>query len=770
VFGCTSPKVREKLINAGDKLTLDKAIQTVQNFEYCQKQLSSMAVGDSNAVDAVKQTSSRSRRQTKRSTGHTDRYRTEDARVRTDKPNKCGNCGTVHDKFRCPATGKRCRKCNKLNHFQVMCRSRSSKYVHDVVEKDSDSDQDTYAYNIDMVSDSISSSHSKNRDPLFVTLHVGPKKSKIKFKIDTGSSVNIIPISIFRSIGLKHPMQAPDCKLIAYSGNMLNTLGVVNLDCCHRTVVRPTKFYIVDTNAPPLIGTQSSLDLGLIKLTYAVDAPSSEEAVFTKETVMKVYGDVFKGVGVLPGKCHLHLKEGAIPTVNPPRRIPEALKSKLKKELDQMVKDKIIRRVTEPTDWVNSIVVVEKPNTGKLRICLDPKALNEAIRRPHFKTPTLEDVTAQLAGAKYFSILDITHAYWSVELDDESSLLTTFHSPTGERYCYLRLPFGISSSGDIFQRKVTEIFEGLPGIQAIVDDTLIYGKTRAEHDQNLRNALNRAREKGVRFNPDKCVIGVTEVPFFGHVISDTGLKPDTSKIEAVLQIPAPDCRAKLETFLGLVNYLGKFTQNLSEVTHPLRSLLQKDTEFVWDEPQNRAFELVKKIITETPVLRYFDPQKQLVLETDASKHGLGCCIMQDGQPIAFASKSLTKSEIHYTQIEKELLAILFGCKKFHQYTYGRKVVCLCDHKPIAAIMKKPLSAAPPRLQRMLLQLQRYDVEVRHVSGKQIPVSDCLSRQFLDQTYPTLMEGLDLHVHAVQQQLYVNDRRLDSIRSHIESDP
>ena len=286
----------------------------------------------------------------------------------------------------------------------------------------------------------------------------------------------------------------------------------------------------------------------------------------------------------------------------------------------------------------------------------------------------------------------------------------------------------------------------------------------------MRNALNWAREKGVRFNPDKCVIGVTEVPFFGHVISDTGLKPDTSKIEAVLQIPAPDCRAKLETFLGLVNYLGKFTQNLSEVTHPLRSLLQKDTEFVWDEPQNRAFELVKKIITETPVLRYFDPQKQLVLETDASKHGLGCCIMQDGQPIAFASKSLTKSEIHYAQIEKELLAILFGCKRFHQYTYGRKVVCLCDHKPIAAIMKKPLSAAPPRLQRMLLQLQRYDVEVRHVSGKQIPVSDCLSRQFLDQTYPTLMEGLDLHVHAVQQQLYVNDRRLDSIRSHIESDP
>ncbi len=330
--------------------------------------------------------------------------------------------------------------------------------------------------------------------------------------------------------------------------------------------------FVVENSSPCLIGLQSSLDLELIKLTYSVDSKVAENThkhsnnsplELNKTLVMSNYGNLFKGIGVIPGSCHLHLKENAIPVVNPPRRIPEALKSRLKSELDKMVKDRIISKVTEPTDWVNSIVVVEKPKTGKLRVCLDPKALNEAIRRPHYPSPTLDDVTSKLSGATRFSKLDITHAYWSVKLDEESSNLTCFGTPFG-RYKYLRLPFGISSSGDIFQQKVNEIFEGLPGIQAIVDDIIIYGQTTAEHDINLRNALSRAQDRGIRFNPDKCIIGVDEVPFFGHIISNKGLKPDPSKIEAITKLEAPESRAKLETLLGMVNYLAKFAPNLAE--------------------------------------------------------------------------------------------------------------------------------------------------------------------------------------------------------------
>ena len=483
---------------------------------------------------------------------------------------------------------------------------------------------------------------------------------------------------------------------------------------------------------------------------------------------MQHYGDLFEGTGLLPGTAKLHLKAGATPVVNPPRRVPEALKSRLKSELDRMENAGIITKVDEPTDWVNSLVVVEKPKTGQIRVCLDPKALNQNIRRPHYPMPTLDEVTSKLAGAKYFSLLDITHAYWSVKLDEESSYLTTFSTPFGRRR-YLRLPFGISSSQDIFQRKVNETFEGLNGVSAIVDDILIHGKTRREHDERLHAVLERARAKGIRFNPDKCRIGVKEVPFFGHLITDDGLKADPSKVQAILDLDIPDTRTKLEQFLGLVNYLCKFAPNLSDTTSPLRSLLKKENEFAWDTPQTEAFQKVKSMITSTPVLSYYDPKETLTIECDAAKHGLGACLMQKGRPIAYASKSLTDAEVNYAVIEKECLALLFACKRFHQYTYGNKVKVLTDHKPLEAIMKKPLSAAPPRLQRMLLQLQIYDLDVTHVRGKDVPISDCLSRQAMKDTYPELIPGLDLHVHTVLKTLCVTDRRLDKIKQAVETD-
>ena len=177
-----------------------------------------------------------------------------------------------------------------------------------------------------------------------------------------------------------------------------------------------------------------------------------------------------------------------------------------------MENDQIIMKVNEPTDWVNSLVVVGKTQTGKLRICLDPKGLNEAIQRPHYPMYKLEDVTSKLTNSTCFSLLDITHAHWSNKLDESSPFITTFRTPFG-RYGYLRLPFGISASSDLFQMKVNEIFEGLPGVAAIVDDILIYGRTRDENDQNLRKVLDRAGEKGIRFNPDKMKIRVKELPF-----------------------------------------------------------------------------------------------------------------------------------------------------------------------------------------------------------------------------------------------------------------
>ena len=208
-------------------------------------------------------------------------------------------------------------------------------------------------------------------DPAFVQLHIGPQKTPINFKIDTGSSVNILPQSIYKSLNIKHPLEAPSHKLTSYTGNMLPVIGMIQLASYHKSKVIQTKFYVVEGNAPPLNSLQSSVDLGLVQLTYAVESSfNCAPPCIDKQLVEKEYGDLFKGIGVLPGEVKLYLKDDAVPVVNPP---PEALKLKLKAELDTMESAQIIAEVTEPTDWVNSLVVVEKPKHWQAKDLLGSK-------------------------------------------------------------------------------------------------------------------------------------------------------------------------------------------------------------------------------------------------------------------------------------------------------------------------------------------------------------------------------------------------------------
>lgn len=185
--------------------------------------------------------------------------------------------------------------------------------------------------------------------------------------------------------------------------------------------------------------------------------------------------------------------------------------------------------------------------------------------------------------------------------------------------------------------------------------------------------LDRTREREVRLNPDKCHIGVSEVSYFGHTLSSEGIKPDPQKVNAVKEMRPPQSKGELETVLGMVNYLSRFAPHLSEVNAPLRQLLRQDSKFVWNTNHDKAFQAMKDLITQQPgpVLTYFDPQKELRLQVDASKSGLGAVMLQDGKPVACASKSLNSTEENYAQIAKELYAVLFGCKRFHEYMYSR---------------------------------------------------------------------------------------------------
>lgn len=340
---------------------------------------------------------------------------------------------------------------------------------------------------------------------------------------------------------------------------------------------------------------------------------------------------------------------------------------------------------------INSMVTVVTPQ--KVRICNDPKDLNTAIRREHFPLLTVEEVVAPMPNAKCFSVLDANQGFYQIELDNESSKLCTFNTPIG-RYRFQRLPFGISSASELFQRAVAQMIEGLDGVVNIIDDLPVWGDSTEQHDERLLNLLKRADENGLRFNKAKCKFRVAEVKYIGHTLHADGLRPDEEKICAITQMPTPESKQALMRFIGMVQYLAKLIPNLSEISAPLRILLQGDTEWHWQELQQRSFEVLKKLITEAPTLKYFDVNKPVSLSVDASQDGIGAVILQDGRPVAYGSRALTDCQRRYAQVEKELPAIVHGCEKFYQYVYGKEIQVESDHKPLKSIFKKPLHQAP----------------------------------------------------------------------------
>ncbi|CAH1232986.1 RTL1 [Branchiostoma lanceolatum] len=697
---------------------LDEAIRVARTYESDQSTLKSIAQpvpsNDVHGVQTQHRTPyipPRSFRKT-RATGSGGRGKPKYTRP----TNTCVRCGKGHNTAdKCPANGKECRKCGKRNHFAAVCRSKSVNEVRSPEEEFQD-------FHIETVC-----KEKVEGDQAFVNLHIAGARESLKCKLDTGAQVNVLPERDWIKLRSKNSSLEPTkTRLFGYGNTPLEVKGKCSLRCNYKGRSGTLDFFVVKANATPVLSLQACLSLKLIQLVLTVK--SSE----TAESIKQEYSDVFQGIGRLPGEYRIQVDPNVEPVVHAPRKFPVSLRDPLKKELDRMEALGVIQKVDEPTEWVNSLVVVEKPKSGKLRICLDPRDLNKAIKREHYQLPTLEDISTRLAGSKYFAVVDARSGYWQICLDEESSKLTTFNTAFG-RYRFTRLPFGVHSAQEVFQKKMDSIFGGLEGVEVIVDDILVHGPTEEELNRRFRNMLQRARECNVKLNEEKCVLTTQEVSFFGHILTGDGLKPDPKKVDAITNMKSPTSKAELMTMLGMITYLSKFIPNLSEVTAPMRELLKEDVEFVWDSSRERALGKVKKLVAEATTLTYYDPDKEVTLQVDASKYGLGAVLMQEGKPVAFASKSLNNTEVNYAQIEKELYAIVFGCERFHQYIYGRKVHVESDHKPLESIMKKPLSTAPARLQRMLLRLQKYDLEVKHKPGKEIPVADALSRLYLDET-------------------------------------
>ena len=251
----------------------------------------------------------------------------------------------------------------------------------------------------------------------------------------------------------------------------------------------------------------------------------------TKEYVLSGFRDIFEGKGKLPGgKYHIQFKPDAQPAQHPPRAVPEKKKAAYKEELEKLCSSGIIDQVRGHTDWSNSVVPVSMPD-GSIRSCLDPKDLNNSTKRNQYYMKTIDKVNAELHGGEYFTLVDAKTGYWMVELDNESSLLTTFNTPWG-KYRWLRLPCGLKVSADVFQEKLNAVLKEVTGITRCIDDILTRGVDSKDHDVNLLQLLETARMNGIKLNPKKLQFKTTKCDLFGQTIAPESMKIDDKKVEA----------------------------------------------------------------------------------------------------------------------------------------------------------------------------------------------------------------------------------------------
>ena len=299
---------------------------------------------------------------------------------------------------------------------------------------------------------------------------------------------------------------------------------------------------------------------------------------------------------------------------------------------------------------MSPIVVAPKPKyPGKVRVCVDMRQANKAIKRERHVTPTIKEMIGDLNGAKVFSKLDLNQGYNQLELAPESRYITTFGTHMGLMR-YKRLNFGISCAPEIFQNVIRETLEGIDGAKNISDDILVFGKSQKDHDQHLRAVFQRLREKGLTLNKSKCEYSKDKLEFFGYVFSKEGISPDPKKVEEVVNLSTPSTASEVRSLLGMTNYCSRFTPDYATKTELLRKLTHKDQPWCWTTERDRAVSQLKEALASAPVTAYFDPEKESEISVDASPVGLAAILSQvdpqteERHVITYASRSLTATE------------------------------------------------------------------------------------------------------------------------------
>ena len=492
------------------------------------------------------------------------------------------------------------------------------------------------------------------------------------------------------------------------------------------------------------------------------------------------YKDIFGGVGKYEGPAiKIQLKEHVRPVIQAPRRIPLHYVKPLEDHLKELLAEDVIEGPLveeEEGTWISNLVITDKKWDGEdkhkgdrvqIRANLDCRPLNQSCYQTHEPIPTTEELRHKLKGSDTFSTLDMVHSFHQFTLEEEARKLFTFRGPGG-LYRYKRLVMGNSPASSEAHKRVKMVVAGCEGVCQIKDDILVFGSGK-EHDQRVRNVLDRFREAGLTLRREKCFLGQDEVKWFGMIYTRHGMTADPDKVAVIRDWPAPRTVRDVKSFLQTVQFNAVYMaaevegeMNYPELTFPLRTLTRKKVKFTWTAKHQKHFELIKERLCSDRVMVPFDPERQTRLYSDGGPEGCQATVAQAYQhptegrqwrPVAHTARAWKEVERSYSQIEKESNALLSGMVSNKMYLLGIDFEAMVDHKPLVPLYNTPKRPKQMRVDRHRMKLAAFRFKVGHIPGSKIPC-DYGSRRGCPRRKLSTAEEEDMAVEN-DTEIYVN---------------